>query len=117
MAALTAGRAGLRVILADEDFRLGGRLNAETLAVGDQSGADWASAMAAELASLPNVRLMPRTTCTMRSLCHSSSGSSQGRSRKSGHVSRGSIWNRMCEPMVRGDEICSPASMDSAGSG
>ena len=62
VAALTAGRAGLRVILADEDFRLGGRLNAETLAVGDQSGADWASAMAAELASLPNVRLMPRTT-------------------------------------------------------
>ena len=62
MAALTAGRAGKRVILADEDFRLGGRLNAETHAVGQGSGADWAAAAVAELATLPNVRLMPRTT-------------------------------------------------------
>ncbi|WP_374643374.1 sarcosine oxidase subunit alpha family protein [Tabrizicola sp.] len=62
MAALTAGRAGKRVILADEDFRLGGRLNAETHAVGQGSGADWASAAVAELAALPNVRLMTRTT-------------------------------------------------------
>ncbi|MGL4236024.1 2Fe-2S iron-sulfur cluster-binding protein, partial [Tabrizicola sp.] len=62
MAALTAGRAGARVILADEDFRMGGRLNAETYAVGGATGADWAAEVAAELASLPNVRLMPRTT-------------------------------------------------------
>ncbi len=61
-AALTAARAGADVIVADEDFALGGRLNAETLALGDASGADWATATAAELASLPNVRLMPRTT-------------------------------------------------------
>jgi sarcosine oxidase subunit alpha len=62
MAALTAGRAGKRVILADEDFRMGGRLNAETFAVGSASGADWAAGVVAELASLPNVRLMTRTT-------------------------------------------------------
>jgi sarcosine oxidase subunit alpha len=61
-AALTAGRAGARVILADEDFRMGGRLNAETYAVEDMAGADWAAAAAAELASMDNVRLMPRTT-------------------------------------------------------
>lgn len=61
-AALTAGRAGARVILADEDFLMGGRLNAETLALGDQSGADWAATTVAELATLPNVRLMSRTT-------------------------------------------------------
>ena len=61
-AALTAGRAGVDVILADEDFRMGGRLNAETHALGDQSGADWAAATVAELTSLPNVRLMARTT-------------------------------------------------------
>ncbi len=61
-AALTAGRAGADVILADEDFRMGGRLNSETFAIGDASGADWAAASVAELASLPNVRLMPRTT-------------------------------------------------------
>ena len=62
MAALTAGRAGARVILADEDFLLGGRLNAETLEVGGQPGAAWAADVVAELASLPNIRLMPRTT-------------------------------------------------------
>ena len=61
-AALTAGRAGARVILADEDFRLGGRLNAERLDFGSQSGADWAAAAVAELSGLPNVRLMARTT-------------------------------------------------------
>ena len=64
MAALTAGRAGARVILADEDFLPGGRLNAERLEVGGRPGADWAAAAAAELAALPNVRLMPRTTVT-----------------------------------------------------
>ena len=62
MAALTAGRAGKRVILADEDFRFGGRLNAETFAIGGASGADWASAATAELVTMPNVRLLARTT-------------------------------------------------------
>jgi methylglutamate dehydrogenase subunit C len=62
MAALAAGRAGKRVILADEDFRMGGRLNAETYSIGNTSGADWAAATVAELATLPNVRLMTRTT-------------------------------------------------------
>ncbi len=62
MAALTAGRAGTDVILADEDFALGGRLNSETLTIGDQSGAAWATQAVAELRSLPNVRIMPRTT-------------------------------------------------------
>ena len=37
-------------------------MNAETFALGDQSGAAWADAAVAELASLPNVRLMARTT-------------------------------------------------------
>ena len=62
MAAMTAGRAGVRVVLADEDFRFGGRLNAETFEVGDRAGVDWASSMVAELTSMPNVRLMLRTT-------------------------------------------------------
>jgi heterotetrameric sarcosine oxidase alpha subunit len=62
MAALTAARAGARVILADEDFRWGGRLNAEAEEVGGQAGAEWAAAAAAELASMPGVRLLPRTT-------------------------------------------------------
>ena len=62
MAALTAGRAGCCVILADEDFRMGGRLNSEMLHIGDAPGADWTAGAVAELAALPNVRLMPRTT-------------------------------------------------------
>ena len=61
-AALTAGRAGAKVILAEEDFAFGGRLNAETLGIGDQSGIDWVAATIAELSTLENVRLMSRTT-------------------------------------------------------
>ncbi|MCL4162482.1 UNVERIFIED_CONTAM: hypothetical protein GTU68_010257, partial [Idotea baltica] len=54
--------AGARVILADEDFAFGGRLNAETFAIGDNSGPDWVATTLAELQSLPNVRCMTRTT-------------------------------------------------------
>ena len=61
-AAQAAGRAGARVILADEDFVFGGRLNAETLEIDDKPGSLWARDVAEELKSLPNVRLLPRTT-------------------------------------------------------
>jgi len=61
-AALTAARSGARVILADEDFTPGGRLNSETLSVENMAGQDWARMTVAELASMPNVRLMTRTT-------------------------------------------------------
>lgn len=61
-AALTAGRAGARVILAEEDFAFGGRLLAETLGVGEQSGSEWVGETIAELRTLPNVRLAARTT-------------------------------------------------------
>ncbi len=61
-AALAAGRAGARVILADEDFRPGGRLNGETYAVAEMPGANWGSHALAELAAMGNVRIMPRTT-------------------------------------------------------
>ena len=62
MAALAAGRTGARVVLCDEDFRLGGRLLAESLVVGERSSAEWAAHIAAELAALPDVRILPRTT-------------------------------------------------------
>ena len=61
-AALTAGRAGARVILADEDFALGGRLNSESFAISDMAGSAWAAQAVAELMSMDNVRLLPRTT-------------------------------------------------------
>ena len=61
-AALAAGRSGARVILADEDFVMGGRLNAETHEVNGRSGADWALDAVGELAAMDRVRLLPRTT-------------------------------------------------------
>ena len=61
-AALTAGRAGQRVILAEEDFLFGGRLNHESADVDSQLGSVWAQQCRAELERLPNVRMMPRTT-------------------------------------------------------
>ena len=64
MAALAAARAGADVVLADEDHRMGGRLLMETHQVGGRPGADWAAGVIEELASLPNVRLMARTTVT-----------------------------------------------------
>ncbi len=62
MAALTAARAGARVIIADEDFLPGGRLNSETHSIDDIAGHEWAAQAVAELDSLSNVRLMTRTT-------------------------------------------------------
>ncbi|WP_300441705.1 sarcosine oxidase subunit alpha family protein [uncultured Mameliella sp.] len=61
-AALTAGESGARVILADEDFLLGGRLNAETGLLADEDGVAWAAQAVARLRSMPNVRVMPRST-------------------------------------------------------
>lgn len=62
LAALTAGRAGKRVILADEDFQMGGRLLSDPQEVNGANAGDWVQSTLAELESLPNVRLLPRTT-------------------------------------------------------
>ncbi len=64
VAALAAGRAGLDVILADEDFLFGGRLNAERIDLDDQPGNEWAAGVVTELRQMENVRLMGRTTVT-----------------------------------------------------
>jgi len=65
-AALEAGRAGLRVMLCDEDFAMGGRLTSEKLYIGDQNCADWAALCLAELASMPNVRICASTAIVGR---------------------------------------------------
>ena len=64
MAALTAARAGADVILADEDSRLGGRLISNGETIDGAPGLDWVASAEAELAALPNVRIMRRTTVT-----------------------------------------------------
>ncbi len=61
-AALSAGRAGARVLIVDEGTRPGGTLLSETAAVGGVPGPDFARDLAAELSALPNVRLLPRAT-------------------------------------------------------
>ncbi|MGR3314295.1 MAG: 2Fe-2S iron-sulfur cluster-binding protein, partial [Roseovarius indicus] len=64
MAALTAARAGVDVVLAEEDVRTGGRLNAETFEVDGVGGRVWAEEVTRELAAMENVRLLTRTTVT-----------------------------------------------------
>jgi sarcosine oxidase subunit alpha len=61
-AALTAGRAGARVMVAEDDFVLGGRLNSETHEIDGAPGVIWASRVEEQLKTLPNVRVMRRTS-------------------------------------------------------
>ena len=63
MAALTAGRAGARVILADEDFVAGGRLNAEsTRSTAQAAATDWVAHGLWPNSTAAQCRVMTRTT-------------------------------------------------------
>ncbi len=62
-AALSAAEAGAKVIVCDEQAEVGGAFHYDTSAIVDgQNGYDWAQSVAAKLASMPNVRLLTRTT-------------------------------------------------------
>ena len=61
-AALTAGRAGAQVILADEHSMLGGGLLSETATIGASGPIEFVTQTLAELRSMPNVRTLERTT-------------------------------------------------------
>ncbi len=61
-AALAAGRTGARVILCDEDFALGGRLLSDGGTIDGLTAAEWVARTLAELATLPDVRIMRRAT-------------------------------------------------------
>jgi heterotetrameric sarcosine oxidase alpha subunit len=61
-AALHAGRSGARFILCDEDFVLGGRLHGDRHAIDDAPALAWVEGVRQELASMPEVRLLTRTT-------------------------------------------------------
>ena len=62
-AALAAAESGKRVILCDEQAEFGGALHYESGAeIEGKPGWDWASATVARLASMDNVRILPRTT-------------------------------------------------------
>ncbi|MGO4114983.1 sarcosine oxidase subunit alpha family protein [Rhizobium leguminosarum] len=61
-AALTAGRAGARVILADEGSELGGSLLSDSGSVDGKPADALLGELLAELEGLPNVRRLPRMT-------------------------------------------------------
>jgi methylglutamate dehydrogenase subunit C len=61
-AAIAAARSGARVILCEEDFAFGGRLIADRREIAGSPAHLWAASIEAELASLPNVRLLRRTS-------------------------------------------------------
>ena len=61
MAALAAGRCGARVLLCEDDCRIGGRLLSERYEVDSRSGVEWAASIETELRALPDVRVMTRT--------------------------------------------------------
>ena len=62
LAALSAARSGARVILCEEDFRLGGRLLCERGPVDEEAPANFVDRIEAELRATPAVRIMTRTT-------------------------------------------------------
>lgn len=61
-AALTAARRGRRVLLVENDERLGGRLLSERHEVEGQSGAAWVAAAQRELAANEQVTILTRTS-------------------------------------------------------
>jgi sarcosine oxidase, subunit alpha len=63
-AALAAGRAGVDVVLAEQDFMLGGSLLWEERSINGLPGRDWIETTVKELSALPNVTLLTRTSVT-----------------------------------------------------
>lgn len=61
-AALAAGRAGARVVLAEQDCRLGGQLLSEDALIDGAPGLQWVANVEEELGTLRNVRLLRRST-------------------------------------------------------
>ena len=61
-AALVAARSGLRVVLAEQDFLLGGALLSETARLDGEAPVVFARRAVEELHGHPNVTLLPRTT-------------------------------------------------------
>ena len=63
LAAQVASRAGLRVMLAEQDFECGGRLLATNTLINDAPVITWFASVLGELAASRNVTLLTATTC------------------------------------------------------
>lgn len=62
MAARTAAHSGARVVLVDENPKLGGRSICDAADIDGKPAAQWVSAVEAELSAMPEVRILRRTT-------------------------------------------------------
>ena len=62
MAAKAAAANGARVVLAEQDARLGGSANWSADTIDAQPAGDWAAGVVGELNRMPSVRLLPRTS-------------------------------------------------------
>ncbi|MGQ0455545.1 MAG: sarcosine oxidase subunit alpha family protein [Hyphomicrobium sp.] len=62
MAAWTAGQSGARVILADEQAALGGRIIDDGRTIGDAPAQDFVDELRRELTAMPEVKILTRTT-------------------------------------------------------
>jgi len=63
-AALAAGKAGARVILAESDAELGGALLGRPATIDDTPALDWVAATSEALAGMEQVRILTRTVVT-----------------------------------------------------
>jgi sarcosine oxidase, subunit alpha len=61
-AALAAGRSGARVILADQEGELGGRMLSENETIDGKPATQWVEEATQELAAMDDVRILTRTT-------------------------------------------------------
>lgn len=61
-ACLAAARAGIDVMLVEEDREIGGSLLSERAEIDGMGGAEWLAQTRAELAAAPNVRILTRTS-------------------------------------------------------
>lgn len=61
-AALKAGKAGARVIIADEQSEIGGSLLASTTFISEESAANWLATTTMQLESMDNVQILNRST-------------------------------------------------------
>ncbi len=64
MAALNAGSSGARVILCDQNPRLGGMLVGRRDTISGKDCADWVADTLATLRTMPNITILKRTTAT-----------------------------------------------------
>ena len=64
MAALIAGRSGLKVLIAEQDWEWGGSANSEQIELDERRATQWVTETVTELSSLENVLMLPATTVT-----------------------------------------------------